>query len=97
MTSEIVTNAVRHAGLNPGDTIRVHVGADPEWVRVDVRENGPGFRHAFPARTSPGGWGLLLVSLLADRWGSSYRGGESCVWFEIGSPQPGGALTEPRP
>ena len=97
MTSELVTNAVRHAGLGAADTIRLNVGADPDWVRVDVREDGPGFKHAFHARSSPGGWGLLLVSLLADRWGSTYRGGESCVWFEVGSPQPGGAPTGPRP
>ena len=97
MTSELVTNAVCHAGLDADDTIRVNVGADPGWVRVDVRENGPGFKQAFHARTSPGGWGLLLVSLLSDRWGSTYRGGESCVWFEVGSPAPGGAPTAPRP
>ena len=97
MTSEVVSNAVLHAGLSPDDTIRLNVGADADWVRVDVRENGPGFKHPFHARSDPGGWGLLLVSLLADRWGSTYRGGESCVWFEVGSPQPGGAPTDPRP
>ena len=65
--------------------------------RLDLSEDGPGFKQAFHARSSPGGWGLLIVSLLADRWGSTYRGGESCVWFEVGSPQRGGAPTGPRP
>jgi two-component sensor histidine kinase len=95
MTSELVTNAVRHAGLGHEDTIRLNVDSDRDWVRVDVCEDGPGFKQAFPARSGPGGWGLVLVSLLADRWGSTYRGGESCVWFEVGPPRPGGVPAGP--
>jgi hypothetical protein len=29
-----------------------------------------------------GGWGLMLVGALADRWGVS-AGERTCVWFEL--------------
>ena len=95
LTSELVTNAVRHAGLSEADTIRLHVDTDRDWVHVDVCETGPGLENPFHARSSPGGWGLVLVEQLADRWGSTREGGESCVWFEVGLP-PGGASASPH-
>ena len=95
LTSELVSNAVRHAGLSDDDTIRLHVDAEQDWVRVDVCETGPGLVDPFHARSSPGGWGLVLVEELADRWGSTREGGESCVWFEVGPPR-GGAPAGPN-
>jgi anti-sigma regulatory factor (Ser/Thr protein kinase) len=52
-------------------------------VRVEVKDNGPGFD---PPATPPpddadAGWGLFLVEQLADAWGVG-EGGKG-VWFEI--------------
>ena len=43
LTSEIVTNAVRHAGLAREDTIGVAVEVSERRVRVEVADDGPGF------------------------------------------------------
>jgi anti-sigma regulatory factor (Ser/Thr protein kinase) len=83
-----VTNAVRHGGLTPSDTITVEVLARDRALRVEVADGGPGFDPASaldPSREDPGGWGLLLVSRLASRWGVS-RGRPNVAWFEIDLP-----------
>jgi anti-sigma regulatory factor (Ser/Thr protein kinase) len=54
LISELVTNAIRHAGLTTGDWIELVVDVDTERVRVEVRDPGPGFDPAqLPARTGP--------------------------------------------
>jgi anti-sigma regulatory factor (Ser/Thr protein kinase) len=54
-------------------------------VRVEIRDDGPGFKHS--ARTADqdtaSGWGLHLVGELSDQWGVE-RGVQNCVWFELG-------------
>jgi anti-sigma regulatory factor (Ser/Thr protein kinase) len=82
LTSELMGNAVRHAGpLSPGERIVFHARLSEDHVRVEVADHGPGFdpdvRHATP------GFGLRLVDKLASRWGVE-RGGRGCrVWFEV--------------
>jgi anti-sigma regulatory factor (Ser/Thr protein kinase) len=85
LTSEIVTNAIRHAGLEAGDTIGLAVDVSEERVRVRVEDDGPGFEPAevegpFPGKA--GGWGLVLVQQLADAWGV-VRNDPNLVWFEL--------------
>jgi len=85
LTSEIVTNALRHAGSKAGDTIGVAVDVSALRVRVEVADRGPGFDPATLSEPSPeriGGWGLHLVRQLADAWGV-IRGEPSFVWFEL--------------
>lgn len=85
LTSEVVTNALRHAGLRSGDSIAVAVDVSAERVRVEVADHGPGFDPTSLAEPSPetvGGWGLLLVKQLADRWGV-IRNNPNFVWFEL--------------
>jgi anti-sigma regulatory factor (Ser/Thr protein kinase) len=85
LVSELVTNAVRHAGLVRGDRIRLVVEVGERAVRVEVHDPGHGFTprppRPDPARTS--GWGLYLVDELADRWGVDGAGQGSRVWFEL--------------
>jgi anti-sigma regulatory factor (Ser/Thr protein kinase) len=85
LTSEIVTNAMRHAGVNAGDSLVVAIDISPERVRVEVADHGPGFDpDALEAPTAErvGGWGLHLVQQLADRWGVD-RNDPNFVWFEL--------------
>jgi anti-sigma regulatory factor (Ser/Thr protein kinase) len=84
LVSELVTNSVRHAGIGNEDWIELLVEASDGRVRVSVTDPGGGFaRPPRPARAdASAGWGLFLVSRLADRWGVE-RGRETVVWFEI--------------
>lgn len=83
LVSEVVTNAIRHAGAAE----RVRVRATGSRVRVEVfdrrsdpfepRPNSPDA--AFPERRQ----GLQLVESLTDSWGVEPTSGGKCVWFEI--------------
>ena len=82
LTSELVTNAVRHADLQDADTIRLEVTTQPHAVRVTVIDEGPGFDPRQIRRDrETGGWGLKLVDVLADRWGTQAT--PHAVWFEL--------------
>jgi anti-sigma regulatory factor (Ser/Thr protein kinase) len=80
VVSELVTNSIRHAGLRPHDTVTVTVSVTKKRVRVEVMDVGSGFRPPVPKPV--GGWGLLLVSELADRWGVE-EGSGTRVWCEM--------------
>jgi anti-sigma regulatory factor (Ser/Thr protein kinase) len=83
LTSELVTNAVRHAGAGGDDTIVVHLAISADCLRVEVCDHGPGFEP--PAvllpRSEGGGNGLVLVERLSSSWGVAGDDG-TCVWFE---------------
>lgn len=82
LVSELVTNAIRHSG-GAEAPVRLVVDASGRCVRVEVHDGGPGFERKDPPSPHPsglGGFGLLLVERMADRWG--VRGG-SQVWFEL--------------
>jgi anti-sigma regulatory factor (Ser/Thr protein kinase) len=85
LVSELVTNAVRHAGAGPDRPLHVQLLRGPRWVVVTVADRGPGFtwHPAPPAGNESGGWGLFLVDRIADRWGVECTTSGSRVWFEI--------------
>jgi anti-sigma regulatory factor (Ser/Thr protein kinase) len=83
--SELVTNSVRHAGLDASDPVQLSVKVDGDTVRVAVRDTGAGFDPP-PAPDDPehvGGWGLVLVRQLAERWGVERDGDANVVWCEL--------------
>ncbi len=84
LVTELITNSVRHAGLNGRDAIHLKVTAEGNVVRVEVEDAGTGFepRDRSAPLTEASGWGLYLVDQLTDRWGVT-SGGGTCVWFEI--------------
>ena len=82
LTSELVSNSVRHAGLRPGDALDLSVQLRPELLRVGVLDDGSGFEKGVVSRDKLGGWGLVLVEAISDRWGVN-RGNRTEVWFEI--------------
>jgi len=81
LTSEIVTNAVRHSGRPPGDPIEIRTSLTDETVRVEVVDRGSGVARLRPRSKTPPS-GLQYVQLISDRWSSSIV---KCfhVWFEI--------------
>ena len=84
LVSELVTNCVRHAGIDPESWIELRVAPRGSVLRVEVRDPGEGFQPA-PASLSlysTSGWGLYLVQQIADRWGVMVENGTK-VWFEI--------------
>jgi anti-sigma regulatory factor (Ser/Thr protein kinase) len=90
MTSELVTNAISHGGAaGPDDRIRVWATTTGRRARVEVCDNGPGFRGPPPDPAGEGGMGLELVDRLADAWGTDRRGPTTLVWFEVEPERPG--------
>lgn len=86
LVSELVTNAVRHAGAGPERPLQVQVLRGPRWLVVSVEDEGPGFAPQptpSPPGNESGGWGLFLVDQIADRWGVECTTSGSRVWFEI--------------
>jgi len=80
LTSELVTNALLHAGTD----LVVHVEAENGTVRVavdDGSDNAP--RMGSPDTIDLGGRGLPLVASLADRWGWEPLAHGKRVWFEV--------------
>ena len=85
LTSELVTNAVVHAGTSVQVTCRLAEGA----VEVVVSDGHPGRlvpeapeREAVPSERT-GGRGLLLPAALASAWGVAYGRASKAVWFRL--------------
>lgn len=81
-TSELVTNAVVHAGTD----IEVRITIDRHDVWVEVLDAGPNRPSRSPASlTECGGRGLLIVDALADAWGvAEVDGGQGkMVWIRV--------------
>lgn len=85
LVSELVTNSVRHAGLDGTDRIELAVDLDGSTIHVEVRDPGPGFQPSTgrPRPDRGSGWGLHLVELLADKWGVNGEGSGTVTWFEV--------------
>jgi PAS domain S-box-containing protein len=90
LTSELVTNAVVHAGtaadvrcLRYETAVRVEV-AD-HYPEREVPLQGRGRPHRDPDHE--GGRGLLLCAALASRWGVEYTPAGKHVWFQLDLPE----------
>lgn len=94
LTSELVTNALVHAGSDVDVVVRLTA----VLARVEVTDRS----ELAPAPRSSSldddtGRGLALVQALARRWGTSRKpGGGKTVWFEVSRrlPEGGRAATE---
>ena len=85
LVSELVANAVRHAGVGPDRYLRVELRRWPRRVRVEVIDPGGHFApvRPRPINDEPGGWGLVLVERIAARWGIGHGAPGNRVWFEV--------------
>lgn len=92
--SEIVTNAVVHAGT----PVELYVGAARGGVRVEVLDGSPSepMRRTF-APTAATGRGMQLLEECVDRWGIIPGEGCKTVWFELGAPERNADASVPGP
>jgi anti-sigma regulatory factor (Ser/Thr protein kinase) len=83
LVTELVTNAVRHGGAGgPDAPVVLHLAAAERVLRVEVCDRGPGFEPVERVPGPDGGFGLLLLRSVPDRWGVANDEG-TCVWFEF--------------
>ena len=81
LVSELVSNALRHAGT----AIDVEVRRGRRDVRVEVTDGHERYRLR-PGSADPeaeDGRGLLLVDRIATDWGVERRGKRKAVWFTL--------------
>jgi len=81
LTSELVANAVRHAG---GADVRVDAKADRRQVTVEVSDGS--VRRPAVLRQPPtalGGRGMDIVDRMSQSWGVRQHGDGKTVWFTV--------------
>ena len=84
LTSELVTNAIRHG--RPAVTLAVQL--EPSALTVVVTDTGPELPPEAPRTPHPDsstGRGLVIVDALATRWGSGRNPASpgKAVWFAL--------------
>jgi anti-sigma regulatory factor (Ser/Thr protein kinase) len=82
LTSELVTNALRHAVTGPAVAQEISLRATlfADVVRVEVEDGDPTMGRRV-ASDEEGGRGLLTVSRLAKEWGVIRCSTGKTVWF----------------
>lgn len=80
LTSELVTNAILHAGSQ----VDIVLCAEEGLIRVEVSDTSP----RVPEPTTPGpesqtGRGLAVVASQASDWGARRTAHGKIVWFEV--------------
>lgn len=88
LTSELVTNAVVHAGTDIELTCRLDAVRTPAALEIEVDDRHPTrtiASHETPPPDSlqTSGRGLALTSMLADAWGVTYTRRAKRVWLRI--------------
>ncbi|NGO68980.1 ATP-binding SpoIIE family protein phosphatase [Streptomyces boncukensis] len=84
MLSEMLTNVLVHTDSDALLTEEITGELGARTLRVEVRDGSD----ELPHRRSPGelassGRGLVLMEMLADRWGVEPHGEGKCIWFEM--------------
>ncbi|MFF0683390.1 SpoIIE family protein phosphatase [Streptomyces tendae] len=88
VVSELVTNAVVHAGTD----VEVGLGVESTGTLViEVADRHPsraprGGDHETPHEPAEYGRGLRLIAALAESWGVTYRPGTKTVWARLPAP-----------
>ncbi len=77
--SELVTNAVLHAGGADRITVDCRDGS----IRIDVHDGATDAARVPDVAPEVGGRGLRIVEALAERWGSDPLDAGKVVWAEL--------------
>ena len=90
LVTELVANAVQHAGLSPHDLVSIRLEHAPGQIRCEVLDPGAAGGMLAAAAPQPsaehtpdGGMGLFLVDRLSDRWGAEQSSDGTRAWFEL--------------
>jgi anti-sigma regulatory factor (Ser/Thr protein kinase) len=85
ITSEAVTNALRHGTSSETDVIEFELAASPTTVRARVGDNGPEFSQPtrIPGPREVGGYGLMIISQLASSWQIQHTGRGNDLHFTV--------------
>jgi anti-sigma regulatory factor (Ser/Thr protein kinase) len=85
VVSELLSNALRHAGPLPGAKIRVAWRLDGGRVEISVSDGGGPTRPELgePTQAATGGRGLRIVEKLSTGWGTSREAEGTTVWAQV--------------
>lgn len=84
--SELVTNAVLHAGVGPQDELLIRVLVLDDRLRISVQDPGSDYvpRPAAPDLDHGSGIGLYIVEQVSTSWGVARTGaGTTSVWCDL--------------
>jgi len=84
LTSEIISNAVRHAAGSVNLEVSLLNGDELRVQARDESPDSPVIRRSNPGGV--GGHGLAIIESLARRWGVERQAGCKVVWFETLAP-----------
>ncbi len=87
LTSEIVTNVIRH--VNAGSGPRVRAAVADGYLEIGVVDGGPERLPHLTTTADPGatgGRGLAIVDALASEWGTMVLPATKEVWFRLEVP-----------
>ena len=83
IVSELVTNAVRHASAG-GSLVALRLEISGTSVRIEVHDADPRWpQPSTPNELDESGFGFVLVSALASKWGVSDTTTGKAVWAEL--------------
>jgi anti-sigma regulatory factor (Ser/Thr protein kinase) len=91
LVSELVTNSVMHSRSGePGGSVTVALCSGPAGILIQVRDDGGPSEPCVSAMSADGaehGYGLLLVDVLAERWGTISSPEGRVTWCRVGVAQ----------
>jgi anti-sigma regulatory factor (Ser/Thr protein kinase) len=87
LVSELVTNSVMHSRSgDPGGSVTVALCDGPAGILIQVCDGGGSSEprlSASPDKDAEHGYGLLLVDVLADRWGTISSPDGRVTWCRV--------------
>ena len=85
VVTELLTNSIRHAGIDERAVIGVHLRVEDGLLRCTVSDPGAGFEKpevVRPHQDRAGGFGLVILESVSSDWGVM-RDELFRVWFEV--------------
>jgi anti-sigma regulatory factor (Ser/Thr protein kinase) len=87
LLSELVTNSVMHSRSGePGGSVTIALCSGPAGILIQVRDDGGPSEPRVSAVAADGaehGYGLLLVDVLAERWGTISSPDGRITWCRV--------------